>query len=710
MNTAACIITFYLLMKFKIYLPLYASVLTVINGRPASQVLNTNPNTNNSAPIVGFTKSGSYGILSDIDYPYSTLQTLKADDEIDCVLKCHAGCDFVTYQRKTKDCSLKYTDKSANLYTYFKQQDSGFVLGQLRCNPKTNDQMSCLLSSGITWGIGSCKRACVDDPQCHYIVFKRLAQYKYDCRRYSMSKKTGMSLVFRLNHLPLNANPERKGRFEVIGSSGVVAIHSNLLPDGKVLFTARPESLRGGPNTEMVARSKVPYGEIASVFDPLSGKVIPSFVDDNVFCHGALLNEEGQIFMTGGDVGNEDGGNPSAQGLAYGLNKQRYFHYQTNTWEYANDMLRPRWYPSPVRTVDGSMFIIGGATNGSSGIPERTIEIYRRGQQQNQLVKSPFLERTGAGWYPTVGLIPKSGNIFIFGNSNWAIVDSKSGKEIEQEKEKVTGIRQGNYPSGAVFLALRPEKNYKGEFAIFGGINNEKEEIALDTVARIVLTDDGQKTWSYDQGRMPYGRVNSNAILQPNGKVLILNGAQLGKTGGSIGFPFMNASALHCFAYDPEKADGQRFSLLNASPIQRLYHSSALVLPDGRTLIAGTDQATFSPKEAYEHRVEAFTPPWLVGTSRPVIVSAPEDKIKYDTVFEVQYTGRVDAVSLMAPGSSTHGVDFSQRLVFLKIENNDGKTLRLRSPPDATIALQGYQMLFILDGEVPSVAKFIRLG
>jgi len=78
--------------------------------------------------------------------------------------------------------------------------------------------------------------------------------------------------------------------------------------------------------------------------------------------------------------------------------------------------------------------------------------------------------------------------------------------------------------------------------------------------------------------------------------------------------------AIDVFCYDPEAAPGRKFSVLAKSNIRRMYHSSTVLLPDARTLIMGTDQATYDPATSYEHRVEAFTPPWLLnGTPRPVI-------------------------------------------------------------------------------------------
>ena len=77
---------------------------------------------------------------------------------------------------------------------------------------------------------------------------------------------------------------------------------------------------------------------------------------------------------------------------------------------------------------------------------------------------------------------------------------------------------------------------------------------------------------------------------------------------------------LDIFVYDPEAAPGTKFSVLANSDIRRYYHSTTMLVPDGRTLLMGTDEATYTPTTAYEHRVEAFTPPWLLnGTPRPVI-------------------------------------------------------------------------------------------
>jgi galactose oxidase len=108
-----------------------------------------------------------------------------------------------------------------------------------------------------------------------------------------------------------------------------------------------------------------------------------------------------------------------------------------------------------------------------------------------------------------------------------------------------------------------------------------------------------------------------------------------------------------------------------------------------------------------------FTPPWLLNLDkvpRPVIKKYPTTLIRYGSTFTVTYTGKVTRVSLMTPCANTHAVDFTQRMAWVTIKKQTKDTLSLVAPPDATIMLQGYHMLYLLNGDVPSVAVWVRLG
>ncbi|KAF9618924.1 hypothetical protein IFM89_002919 [Coptis chinensis] len=80
---------------------------------------------------------------------------------------------------------------------------------------------------------------------------------------------------------------------------------------------------------------------------------------------------------------------------------------------------------------------------------------------------------------------------------------------------------------------------------------------------------------------MPLERVMGNMILLPNGDVLIINGAGAGTAGWENG--------INPMLYQPNNPFGLRFEVLNASSIPSLYHSTAILLRDGRILVGGSN-------------------------------------------------------------------------------------------------------------------------
>ena len=154
----------------------------------------------------------------------------------------------------------------------------------------------------------------------------------------------------------------------------------------------------------------------------------------------------------------------------------------------------------------------------------------------------------------------------------------------------------------------------------------------------------------------------------------------------------MFGTASEVFCYDPAKPYGQRWEVFAKTPNRRFYHSAAVLVPDGTSIIMGTDEATYDPTTAYDHEAERFTPPWLLdGSPRPVITASPENTVAFNTEFTIEYTGpRVDKVTLMAPNSNTHGTEMTQRTLFLIIVENTGTSITVKSPVDATVMIEGY--------------------
>jgi hypothetical protein len=77
-------------------------------------------------------------------------------------------------------------------------------------------------------------------------------------------------------------------------------------------------------------------------------------------------------------------------------------------------------------------------------------------------------------------------------------------------------------------------------------------------------------------------------VALPDGTYMILNGA----TEGVAGFGLANDPNLGAVMYDPTLPRSQRMSILNNTIVARMYHSEAILLPDARVLISGSDPQT----------------------------------------------------------------------------------------------------------------------
>jgi hypothetical protein len=146
--------------------------------------------------------------------------------------------------------------------------------------------------------------------------------------------------------------------------------------------------------------------------------------------------------------------------------------------------------------------------------------------------------------------------------------------------------------------------------------------------------------------------------------------------------------------------------------VPRLYHSTALLLPDARVMTAGSD-SMWNPDPFHESqlRLEIFSPPYLFAGARPEISSCP-DQIDYGADLQVgtPQAAIIDAIALMRCGSSTHSFNPDQRHVGLTIKARAANSLTLEAPPDGFVAPPGYYMLFLLKDGVPSVSSFVRVG
>jgi PKD repeat protein len=201
---------------------------------------------------------------------------------------------------------------------------------------------------------------------------------------------------------------------------------------------------------------------------------------------------------------------------------------------------------------------------------------------------------------------------------------------------------------------------------------------------------------------MSQPRIEMNATMLPNGKVLAL--------GGSTNDEDAATASRNADLYDPST---NTFSSAGANVYPRLYHSGSLLLPDATVMLAGGNPA----RGSYEQHIEVYSPPYLFNTdgslaARPAITSVTPNAFSYGGTFQVSTSAAasIASVVLVRPGSQTHAFDMDQRLVGLSFTVGTG-VLNVTAPPNGNIAPPGYYMLFALTtAGVPSVASFVHLA
>jgi hypothetical protein len=136
----------------------------------------------------------------------------------------------------------------------------------------------------------------------------------------------------------------------------------------------------------------------------------------------------------------------------------------------------------------------------------------------------------------------------------------------------------------------------------------------------------------------------------------------------------------------------------------RVYHSSALLLPDGRVISMGSN-----PRAGHiERKIEIFSPPYVFA-DRPAILAAPgEIRIGGKFTVEVDDAQAIGQVVLMRPEVYTHVTNTDQRLLELEFAPLDATHLEAEGPPSAGHMPEGHSLLFVLNkANVPSEGRFV---
>ncbi|KAF7829600.1 aldehyde oxidase GLOX-like [Senna tora] len=515
---------------------------------------------------------------------------------------------------------------------------------------------------------------------------------------------------------------------------GIVAMHMQLMHNDRVVIFDRTDF--GFSNVTL------PHGICRRVrhnqtnltidctahsveYDVASNTYRPLFVQTDVWCSSGSVEPHGTLIQTGG-FGN-------------GIRKARIFkacYTPTCDWEeVGNALAAPRWYSTNHILPDGRQIIVGGRN-------QFNYEYFPKGSESESqgsytlafLVETTDPKRVENNLYPFV-FLNVDGNLFIFANNRSILFDYKKNKVVRTYPD-IPGGDPRCYPStgSAVLLPLNLKNNstVEAEVLICGGAPKGSFQRrnrgggpflpALDTCGRIKITDPHPQ-WHMET--MPQGRVMNDMIILPNAHVLIINGAHTGTAGWENG----RNPALNPYLYNPVGV-GSRFQILKPSKIPRMYHSTAILLRDGRILVGGSNAHSgyvFDKVEfPTELRLEAYSPPYLEPSFshlRPIIVAPGFPmNVGYSGSFRLRFyvtaslIPNLVSVTMLAPPFNTHSFSMNQRMLVLPTKqlmniNDEESTYQVEvmTPASPILAPPGFYLLFVLHQEIPSEGIWLHI-
>lgn len=469
-----------------------------------------------------------------------------------------------------------------------------------------------------------------------------------------------------------------------------IPIHTHVLPNGKVLFWGRDKiSPTSGTDVDNMTQTYV--------WNPATPTTAPVAISNgttNLFCSGHAFLTDGRLLVAGGHdkVDNE------------GERHTNIFNFATNSWSLGPAMNQGRWYPTSTALANGEVLTVSGNywdgvtvnPDGSHVIKNNDLPQVRQTTGELRDLTTARSQMNAAGrslvLYPWMFLAP-DGRVFNAGPDKVKGFFSTAGAGAWADAGRGLDSLYAYRDAGSAVM-YEP-----GKILIVGGGGPP-----TSTAETIDLNGAGGWQWT---GSMQNARRHMNATILADGKVLVTGGTSVGN-GMDVGFNDATGSVLPAEMWDP--ATGT-WTTMASMAVRRLYHSTAVLLPDGRVLSAGGGGPASSTAGDTDHKdAEIYSPPYLFRGARPTITSAPTS-VNYGETF---FVGTPDAAagmkaSLVRLSSVTHSFNENQRFLWPTTALVAGG-LNVTVPTSRNALPPGHYMLFILNGSgVPSVAKIISV-
>ncbi|HET8981637.1 MAG TPA: galactose oxidase-like domain-containing protein [Pedococcus sp.] len=429
----------------------------------------------------------------------------------------------------------------------------------------------------------------------------------------------------------------------------VIGVHSVMLYTGKVLVFGALRPTQG------------------YVYDPVTGAATETDPPADVECGSMTALRDGRILVVGGH----------AKG-AKGINNILLFDPVKLTWTAQPASPMGRYYPTSTLLADGTVLISGGFD--MNGNPNPDVEVWTPPPTGGSV---GTLRKVGgphpSGLYPHQWVLP-GGKVLEVTSRSTSILDPSTWTWTSYPKPK---MKHGS-GEGAVLLPGPASGSTKVMY-----IGGKVGGAATDAVETFDAANPSAG-WSA-LASLPQPRTHMSPVLMPDGSVLGVGGNSSGNFAGPI---------YTTLSYKPSS---NSWTTLAAQAERRAYHSSAVLLPDGRVFSAGD-----TGSGGGGNTDEIFSPPYLSLGARPTITSSPAQAAN-GASFTIATPDTTSRAVLIHPGSSTHTIGFDERI--LTLSTTATATGLTAVAPSATVGVAGWYMLFLVNSSgVPSTAKWIHIG
>ncbi|QKV96086.1 DUF1929 domain-containing protein [Streptomyces sp. NA02950] len=381
-----------------------------------------------------------------------------------------------------------------------------------------------------------------------------------------------------------------------------------------------------------------------------------------------------------------------------GIREAYVFDPFTEKYLRTDSMREARWYPTLVGLADGRVLAVSGLDDIGQVVPGKN-EIY-----------DPVKRTWSTGphrYFPTYpSLFPLQGGKLFYSGSNAGYGPADQGRapgvwDLRHNTFRpVPGLPDPDVLETSSSVLLPPAQDQKVMVLGGGGVGESTR-----STARTAIVDLTSRHPVYRRGPdLPEKTRYLNSVIMPDDTVFT--------TGGSRDYRGRGASdILRAQIYHPRS---HSFAPAAAPTVGRDYHTEALLLPDGRVAVFGSDPL-FGDKDntqpgTFEQRVEVYTPPSLYRRSRPRLQDGIRQVHRGETAtYATADAARIRTARLIHPGSATHVTDVDQRSIALDIRRGR-RSVTVTVPKDPTLVPSGWYMLFVTDRHgTPSKAVWIHV-